>query len=155
MHVLQTFGVAISALAHAIIMILRCAQSACGTTRFRKHSLMGDQTVRAATQSNVVRMRTGITRAYKTSDHRWRKLAAEFKAYHRPRKSLCWLCLTPIDYELRTGPWCFETDHYHPRATHPHLMFVWSNLRPSHRRCNRARQAKVVAPQQDWVVPAW
>ncbi len=107
---------------------------------------MGDQTVRA---------KTGLTRAYKTSDYRWQKLARQYKEWCRPRKKQCWLCNTAINYELTTGPWCFETDHYHPRVTHPHLMFVWSNLRPSHRRCNRARQAKVVDTEQDWVQPSW
>lgn len=114
-------------------------------------------------KTQVVRAnQPGPQREYKTSDYRWQKLAAEFKQWHKPRRTSCWLCGEPIDYQLTTGPWCFETDHRHPRITHPHLMFDWSNLRPSHRRCNRARQARPVdddgIAQTDtsvWVKPDW
>jgi 5-methylcytosine-specific restriction endonuclease McrA len=121
---------------------------------------MADQIVRAPKNSSA--------RNHRCSDRRWRELAAKFRAYCAPRKFPCWLCTEPIDYQLRTGPWCFETDHAKPRKTFPHLMFEWSNLRPSHRRCNRARQdkpivlaevvasdANVVVSQQDWVRPTW
>lgn len=112
---------------------------------------MVDQVVRR----QKVKPTTGFAREYKTSDRRWRELSKRFKSYCKPRHLPCWLCKTAIDYQLSSGPWCFETDHYHPRKTHPHLMFEWSNLRPSHRRCNRARQANVVAVEHEWVKPTW
>jgi 5-methylcytosine-specific restriction endonuclease McrA len=117
---------------------------------------MPSQTVRATTQS---------TRVHKTGDRKWQELAARFRAHCKRHKQACWLCTEPINYELRTGPWCFEADHAKPRKLFPHLMFEWSNLRPSHRRCNRARgckpiddgmdNANVVGGQQDWVKPTW
>lgn len=114
--------------------------------------------VRHIKTQTIKAKKPGLQRVYKTSDYRWQQLAKRFKEWCKPRHKPCWLCLEPIDYELTTGPWCFETDHYHPRKTHPHLMFQWSNLRPSHRRCNRARQDKAAEPQDnsvEWVKPTW
>lgn len=88
----------------------------------------------------------------------WRTLAARFKAHCASLGAPCWLCRQAIDYELTTGPWCFETDHYQPRKTHPELAMVGSNLRASHRRCNRARQdtsAEDIGTEQEWVRPEW
>lgn len=113
----------------------------------------GDQVVRARPKANKVM--PGVTQAHGLDHRQWRKLSAQFRYHCAQLRQPCWLCRSAIDYRLRTGPWCFETDHYRPRATHPHLMFVWANLRASHRTCNRARQAKAVEPESDWVQPSW
>lgn len=56
----------------------------------------------------------------------------------------CWICGQPIDYSVRRSSTddAWEGDHYHPRSTHPELTNEPSNIRPAHRKCNRARQAK-------------
>lgn len=70
----------------------------------------------------------------------WRKLAASFKAASRRQDSPCWICHQQIDYQAPPqAPEAFEADHYHPRATHPHLALDPTNLRASHSACNRSR----------------
>jgi 5-methylcytosine-specific restriction endonuclease McrA len=50
----------------------------------------------------------------------------------------CHLCGKPIDYSLRTpDPGSFEADHVSPHSLGG--TDDLDNLRPSHRRCNRAR----------------
>lgn len=86
--------------------------------------------------------------------HRWRKLKARFKADCRNRRAPCW-CGGPIDYDAPAqSPYGFEADHYHPVATHPHLMYAYSNLRPSHCKCNRARR-DAAPDERPWVKPDW
>ncbi|MGW9185517.1 hypothetical protein [Agromyces sp. NPDC055661] len=50
------------------------------------------------------------------------------------------MCRLPIAYgipgALGDG---FELDHFYSVPSHPHLVDDWSNFRPSHSRCNRAR----------------
>lgn len=66
--------------------------------------------------------------------------------YRRDRKrgAPCWICGQPIDYSVKRSSTdnAWEGDHYHPRSTHPLLVNEPSNIRPAHRKCNRARQAK-------------
>jgi 5-methylcytosine-specific restriction endonuclease McrA len=92
----------------------------------------------------------------------WRALKRKFKAHNKAHHvTTCWLeehdmCLlpgVPIDYQSSGIPDSFETDHKTPRSVDPSLWLVWANLRPSHLRCNRSRQAKPVDPQPQWVRP--
>jgi 5-methylcytosine-specific restriction endonuclease McrA len=82
-------------------------------------------------------------------------LKDRFKADCRGRRAVCWRCRQPIDYDAppQTAT-AFEADHYHPVATHSHMAYDYANLRPSHAKCNRARQAK---PDEHagWVKPTW
>lgn len=115
---------------------------------------MSARTVKAQT----VRARPAPQHSAQVNTRAWRTLATQFKAHCAGLGAPCWLCRQPIDYELTTGAWCFETDHYHPRKTHPHLAMVWENLRASHRRCNRSRQAtsaEDIGTEQEWIVPQW
>jgi len=109
------------------------------------------QRVRAQTS----RAATGLQPEIGLDHNAWRQLKRKFKAHCHSRNLPCWLCREYINYNLTSGRWAFEADHYHPRKTHPHLVLSWANLRPSHVKCNRARQAKVVVSQQDWVQPSW
>lgn len=75
--------------------------------------------------------------------HRWRTVKAQHKAQCRMINAECWICHGahgPINYaagpNARLG---FESDHYYPVNTHPHLANEPSNLRPSHVKCNRGR----------------
>jgi hypothetical protein len=110
----------------------------------------------------VVKARRATVYTYRIDNHAWRVLSRKFKAHSKTRNSPCWLheygmCLfdgMPIDYEAIPGTRkAYETDHKKPRATHPHLMYTWNNLRASHCACNRSRQAKPVVAQGIWVKP--
>jgi hypothetical protein len=127
----------------------------------------------------VVRQMTGrgreiVAKARKPKGHtkfrldsqQWRTIKREHKAYSKIHDLPCWYaahgkCVldgAPIDYDApHSTPYAYETDHRKPRATHPHLMYVWSNLRASHCRCNRTHQhrADSVLAQQNWVRPKW
>jgi len=86
--------------------------------------------------------------------HKWRKLKTRFKNDCRNRRAQCWIGRHDIDYDAPPqSPNAFEADHYHPVTTHWHLAYVYSNLRPSCSKCNRARQAKKI--EGEWVQPAW
>lgn len=77
----------------------------------------------------------------------WKRMARAFKATSARKKSLCWLCSQPIDYDLAWGdPFCFSIDHFHPVSTHPELAEVWSNLRASHYDCNNRRGNRAPQP---------
>lgn len=109
---------------------------------------------------NRAKQKASNASQFSTGHRQWRKLKAEFKAHHAAVRSVCWICLREIDYQKPSGPWAFEADHYRPRKTHPHLAFQWSNLRPSHQRCNRSRQHKditdvAIANDSTWVRPSW
>ena len=56
----------------------------------------------------------------------------------------CWICKDPIDYTLKPSshPDAWEPDHYLDRKKHPELALDPNNIRASHCRCNRSRQAK-------------
>lgn len=75
--------------------------------------------------------------------HQATKLSRTFKNHCQQHQAPCWLCGHPIHYTAPpTHPFSFETDHYHPRKTHPHLTLTWQNLRPAHKTCNRSRGTK-------------
>jgi 5-methylcytosine-specific restriction endonuclease McrA len=87
--------------------------------------------------------------------HRWRRLRDRFRADCRNRRAPCWICRQPIDYQAPPQtPTAFEADHYKPVTTHQWLAYDYTNLRPAHVKCNRARQAK---PDQHtgWIAPNW
>lgn len=101
---------------------------------------------------------------YRLDHYRWRTLKRKHKAHSKTHHLPCWLaehgmCLLdgePIDYGAPAQTdHAYETDHYRPRSTHPHLMYTWSNLRASHSKCNRSRQDKDVGTQHIWVRPSW
>lgn len=54
---------------------------------------------------------------------------------------VCHLCGEPIPkHQLPRGhPLRYEADHVLPASTHPHLVLVLTNVRPSHSRCNKYR----------------
>lgn len=61
---------------------------------------------------------------------------------------VCHLCQQLIPTEARHPDLlAFEPDHVLPVATHPHLAYALSNLRPSHRRCNAARKDRPLTPE--------
>lgn len=97
-------------------------------------------------------------------NHRaWVSLKSKFKSYSKIHGAGCWLaahglCLldgVPIDYRSSGMPDSFEADHKTPRSVRPDLWLEWNNLRASHLRCNRSRQAKDVGPQHVWVRPTF
>ncbi len=78
--------------------------------------------------------------------HRWRELAARFKAQCARRNEPCIHCGQAIDYHARPQTAsAFEADHYHPVALRPDLALAIGNLRPSHSSCNRSRGSKPMA----------
>lgn len=84
-----------------------------------------------------------------------RKVKREFRQRCKATRAVCWLCRQPIDYSAAPQtPEAFEPDHYHPVESHPHLAYDMTNLRPSHCRCNRARQ-DTPPEQRRWVQPDW
>ncbi|MGU3650671.1 AAA family ATPase [Mycolicibacterium sp. A43C] len=97
------------------------------------------------------------------SSHAWTVTARAYKESCRTHRNddgtlgrRCWKCDQAIDYDApRNADSSFETDHYQPLATHPHLAFVRSNFRPSHSACNRSRGAKRPEAEGEWVRPAW
>ncbi len=87
--------------------------------------------------------------------NRERAIKREFRARCEGVNAACWQCRQPIDYLARAQtPNAFEADHYHPVSTHPHLGYDMSNLRPSHCRCNRSRQAGP-PPTSQWIRADW
>lgn len=59
----------------------------------------------------------------------------------REAKAPCWICGQPIDYTAAPSstPDSWEPDHYLPRSRHPEYALDPSNIRPSHKKCNRSR----------------
>ena len=89
--------------------------------------------------------------------HRWRELAARFKAQCAKHNEPCIHCGQLIDY-LATPQTAgaFEADHFRPIATHPDLALQIGNLRASHSSCNRSRGSKPMAEaESQWVPPDW
>jgi len=103
----------------------------------------------------------------RTSPQIYLKQRKRFKADCQARNAPCWLadrCVLngqPIDYTAKAfTPYAFEVDHAIPASVRPDLNYAVANWRPSHAKCNRARQAKHVdemprVPQGPWVKPAW
>jgi 5-methylcytosine-specific restriction endonuclease McrA len=87
--------------------------------------------------------------------HRWRTLKERFKQDCRNRRAVCVHCRQPIDYDIAgQSAWAFEADHKDPVATHPWRAYDYTNLQPSHSKCNRVRRDRPNA-NQDWVTPSW
>lgn len=91
------------------------------------------------------------TRASDT--RRFRNLAAMLR---RERRTNCWLCLQPIDYDAPPNePDAFSADHILPVSTHPDLVNVYSNLAASHSSCNKARGNRMPQPGIGSPEPQW
>ena len=64
-------------------------------------------------------------------------------AYDRDKKnrSVCHICKQPINYFLPPSSCddAYEPDHVVPVSVNPDLELDLSNIKASHRRCNRAR----------------
>ena len=80
-------------------------------------------------------------------------------AFNRDRAvgAVCWICGEPIDYSLgySTCDDAYEADHYIPVDDHPELEYDLTNIRASHRHCNRSRQKRagislLGTPSRDW-----
>lgn len=69
----------------------------------------------------------------------------------------CHICGRPIDMSIsRTEPGGYTLDHVIPKSLGG--RHVLSNLRPAHRRCNLARQAKplqATATRKKHLITAW
>jgi hypothetical protein len=86
----------------------------------------------------------------------WKQLRERFKMACAAEQLPCWQCRQPIDYHTATRtPHSFECDHVVPVSVDPALALVWSNLRPSHARCNQARRDDKPPAQDEWVQPNW
>lgn len=84
--------------------------------------------------------------------HRWRELAARYKAQCAKRDDPCWQCGQKIDYQAAPQTaGAFEADHYKPVATHPHLALAMGNLRPCHSSCNRSRGSTPAPESNSWI----
>lgn len=78
------------------------------------------------------------------STRAWRALVEECK---RTYGWTCHLCGQPIRADVdQTHPLAYQADHVKPYQSHPHLRMALHNLRPSHRRCNRARGTRDLTP---------
>lgn len=75
---------------------------------------------------------------------RWLKARARAFERDKAASARCWICGQPIDYSLgmSTCDEAWEADHWLVVSRHPELEYDVSNLRPSHRKCNRSRKAK-------------
>lgn len=75
---------------------------------------------------------------------RWKYIRA--MAWQRDRKNhaVCGICGQPIDYSLEPSSTddSWEPDHIIPVSKDNTQELFLENIRPSHRRCNRARGTK-------------
>jgi 5-methylcytosine-specific restriction endonuclease McrA len=70
------------------------------------------------------------------STRRYRRL----RAHVARTQSVCHLCGQPINFDLDShDPMSFQVDHVVPRSVAPELAEALSNLKASHRSCNRAK----------------
>ena len=95
-------------------------------------------------------------RPVETSDRRYRKPRARFRAECEKVDARCHLCGDRIIWDAPTGhPDGFELDHFYPRSTHPELALDPANFRASHKSCNGSRgndavQATLGVPSEEW-----
>lgn len=94
------------------------------------------------------------------SSQEWRIIRRQ--AYLRDRKAnaRCEICKGaegPIDYSAKPSSHshAYEPDHILPRATHPELALVISNIQASHVMCNRAKGKRsssnpLGTPSREW-----
>jgi len=87
----------------------------------------------------------------------WRRLRVQCFRRDKTANARCWICGGAIDYSIRPSstPDAWEPDHRFSVKTHPELAEVPDNVRPSHRRCNRAKRDKagineLGAPSREW-----
>lgn len=97
------------------------------------------------------------------SSNKWRTLRNRFKAHCQRTGARCLSCTlrgdienAVIDYTAApTSPWAFEADHIQPVDERPDLAYEWSNLAPSHSRCNRQKGVRSYERQGEWTIPDW
>lgn len=72
---------------------------------------------------------------------RWRMIKAAFREECAAEDLPCWICRQDIDYSITdwTDDEVFEPDHLYVLSEYPEYAEDPTNLRPSHRRCNRVR----------------
>lgn len=88
---------------------------------------------------------------------RWLRIRRQAFERDRATGAPCWICLKPIDYSLgySTCDEAYEADHYIPVDDHPEMEYDLTNIRASHRTCNRARHKRagislLGTPSRDW-----
>lgn len=85
------------------------------------------------------------------SSHAWRQLSTRMRLEMPP---ICWICGGSIDRTLKAAhKMSWTLDHIKSQIDHPDLALDPANLAPAHRKCNSAKAAGRVIPQQntrDW-----
>lgn len=101
--------------------------------------------------------RRDTNRPMETSDRRYRKVRARFRAECEKYDVPCHLCGDKIDYTLDDGrdPNAFECDHFYPRSKRPELAYDPANFRAAHMDCNRSRgdddvRQTLGVPSEEW-----
>ena len=75
---------------------------------------------------------------------RWKKIRLLAWERDRKAKAVCQICGQPIDYQAipSSTPDSWEPDHIIPVSIDNTKELDINNVRPTHRRCNRARSNK-------------
>lgn len=86
----------------------------------------------------------GMTKHKRRGSARWIKTRKRAFDRDRAANAKCWICGQPIDYSLgiSTCDAAWEADHYLSVSHHPELEYDVTNVRASHRSCNRQRKDK-------------
>lgn len=74
----------------------------------------------------------------------WMALVSECKQTYPWTCHLCGQAI-PVGAH-KDDPLAYQVDHIYPVSTHPHLVRVLANCRPSHRQCNNYRKARPLTP---------
>ena len=81
------------------------------------------------------------------STYEWKQLSTRLRLELPP---VCWLCGGSIDRTLKpTHKLSWTLDHVKSAVDYPELALDPSNCRPAHRKCNSAKAAGRVMPQQN------
>ena len=90
----------------------------------------------------------------------WQRLRVQCYERDKARQAPCHICGQRIDYAAKQSstPDSYEPDHMVDVASHPELALLPENVKPSHRRCNRARGKKAGIDNlgnrsRDWMRP--
>lgn len=96
-------------------------------------------------------------RPVETSDRRYRKPRARFRAECERLNAVCHLCGDTIRYDLPDGTHAdsFTLDHFYPRSKRPELALDPANWRAAHSDCNKSRgdddvRETLGVPSEDW-----
>lgn len=76
-----------------------------------------------------------------TRSTRWPYVRKQAWDRDRKAKAVCHICGQPIDYSIpaSSAPLAWEPDHIIPVSIDPSLELDLSNVKASHRNCNRTR----------------